>query len=124
MPRSDFSSSCGSEKLYGNGLIDPPNGLARCGEFVSVITSCRSASRRCAMYLPEKPKAPVTATRTLAPHRVDRTLCRVITSLRHLPGYGALGLLRNAVKRRLFQTNGPASLRRYPQRSMIWKRVD
>src|SRR5215472_17136064 len=68
MPRSDFSSSCGSEKLYGNGLIDPPNGLGRCGEFVSVITSCRSASRRWAMYLPEKPKAPVTAIRTLVSH--------------------------------------------------------
>src|SRR6266540_2976148 len=69
MPRSDFSSSCGSEKLYGNALMDPPNGLGRCGEFVSVITSCRSASRRWAMYLPEKPKAPVTAIRTLASHQ-------------------------------------------------------
>jgi hypothetical protein len=68
MPRSDFSSSCGSEKLYGNALMDPPNGLARCGEFVSVITSCRSASKRWAMYLPAKPKAPVTAIRTLAFH--------------------------------------------------------
>jgi hypothetical protein len=48
--------------------MDPPNGLARCGEFVSVITSCRSASKRWAMYLPEKPKAPVTAIRTLAFH--------------------------------------------------------
>ena len=46
VPRSDFSSSCGSEKLYGNALIDPPNGLGRCGEFVSVITSCWSASSR------------------------------------------------------------------------------
>src|SRR6516165_3605093 len=63
MPRSDFSNSCGSEKLYGNASIDPPNGLARCGEFVSVTTSCRSASKRCAMYLPQKPKAPVTANR-------------------------------------------------------------
>src|SRR6267154_2421835 len=70
MPRSDFSSSSGLKKLYGNVLIDPPNGFDRSGEFVSVITSCRSASRRCAMYLPEKPKAPVTATRTLAPHQV------------------------------------------------------
>src|SRR4029450_4139455 len=68
MPRSDFSSSCGSEKLYGNALMDPPNGLGRCGEFVSVITSCRSASRRWAMYLPEKPKAPVTAIPTLSSH--------------------------------------------------------
>src|SRR5262249_25826174 len=73
MPRSDFSSSCGSEKLYGNASIDPPNGLARCGEFVSVITSCRSASRRWAMYLPEKPKAPVTAIRTLAFHQTDES---------------------------------------------------
>src|SRR4029453_12074935 len=69
MPRSDFSSSCGSEKLNGNALMDPPNGLGRCGEFVSVITSCRSASRRWAMYLPEKPKAPVTAIRTLASYQ-------------------------------------------------------
>src|SRR5215831_5185339 len=71
MPRSDSPSSCGLEKLYGNALIDPPNGFGRSGEFVSVITSCRSASRRCAMYLPEKPKAPVTATRTLAPHQAE-----------------------------------------------------
>src|SRR5215468_8826524 len=85
MPRSDSPSSCGLEKLYGKALIDPPNGFGRSGEFVCVITSCRSASRRCAMYMPEKPKAPVTATRTLAPHQADRTLCRVITSLRHLP---------------------------------------
>src|SRR4030095_2740819 len=69
MPCRDFSSSCGSEKLNGNALMDPPNGLGRCGEFVSVITSCRSASRRWAMYLPEKPKAPVTAIRTLASHQ-------------------------------------------------------
>src|SRR5262244_1171462 len=69
MPRSDFSSSCGSEKLYGNALMDPPNGLGRCREFVSVITSCRSASRRWAMYLPERPRAPVTAIRTLASHQ-------------------------------------------------------
>src|SRR5262249_13917985 len=74
MPRSDFSSSCGSEKLYGNALIDSPNGLARCGEFVSVITSCRSASRRWAMYLPEKPKAPVTAIRTLAFHPTEKIM--------------------------------------------------
>src|SRR6516164_3895883 len=72
MPHSDFSSSFGSEKLYGNTSIDPPNGLARCGEFVSVITSCRSASRRWAMYLPEKPKAPVTAIRTLAFHQAEK----------------------------------------------------
>ena len=72
MPHSDFSSSFGSEKLYGNTSIDPPNGLARCGEFVSVITSCRSASRRWAMYLPEKPKAPVTAIRTLAIRQHER----------------------------------------------------
>src|SRR5262249_32542156 len=85
MPRSDFSSSCGSEKLYGNALIDPPNGLARCGEFVSVINSCRSASRRWAMYLPEKPKARVTAIRTLAFHQADETSSQVITKLRHLP---------------------------------------
>src|SRR6266436_8745115 len=76
MPDNDFSSSCGLEKLYGNALIDPANGFDRSGAFVSVITSCRSARRRCAMYLPEKPKAPVTATRTLAPHHVDRTLCQ------------------------------------------------
>ena len=81
MPDSDFSSSYGLEKLYGNALIDPPNGFDRSGEFVSVITSCRSSSRRCAMYLPEKPKAPVTATRTLGPNQVDRALCQVITSL-------------------------------------------
>src|SRR5262245_24618145 len=85
MPHSDFSSSFGSEKLYGNTSIDPPNGLARCGEFVSVITSCRSASRRWVMYLPEKPKAPVTAIRTLAFHQADKTSSQVITSLRHLP---------------------------------------
>src|SRR5215471_4950059 len=66
MPRSDFSSSCGAEKLYGNALIDPPNGLGRCGEFVSVITLCWSVSSRWAMYLPEKPNAPVTAIRTPA----------------------------------------------------------
>src|SRR5262245_42201496 len=72
MPRSDFSSSSGLEKLYGNALIDPPNGLARCSEFVSVITSCRSASRRCAMYLPEKPKAPVTAIRTPAFRQTEK----------------------------------------------------
>src|SRR5262249_30148763 len=71
-PRSDLSSSCGSEKLYGNASIDPPNGLARCGEFVSVITSCRSPSRRWAMYLPEKPKAPVTAIRTLAFRQAEK----------------------------------------------------
>src|SRR6516164_8958524 len=73
MPHSDFSSSFGSEKLYGNASIDPPNGLVRCGEFVSVITSCRSASRRWAMYLPEKPKAPVTAIRTLAFRQTDES---------------------------------------------------
>src|SRR5215813_6824414 len=73
MSRSDFSSSCGSEKLYGNALINPPNGLGRCGEFVSVITSCWSASSRWAMYLPEKPNAPVTAIRTPASHQADRT---------------------------------------------------
>ena len=72
MPHSDFSSSFGSEKLYGNTSIDPPNGLARCGEFVSVTTSCRSASKRCAMYLPQKPKAPVTAIRTLAFHHTEK----------------------------------------------------
>src|SRR5262245_36567711 len=73
MPPSDFSSSCGTEKLYGNALIDPPNGLARCGELVSVITSCRSASKRSAMYFPEKAKAPVTAIRTLAFHKIDES---------------------------------------------------
>jgi hypothetical protein len=59
--------------LYENALIDPPDGFDRSSEFVSVITSCRSARSRCAMYLPEKPKAPVTATRTLALHQADGT---------------------------------------------------
>ena len=76
-----FSSSCGSEKLYGNALTDPPNGLARRGDFVSVITSCRSASKRWAMYFPEKPKAPVTAIRTLAFHQADESC----DNLRYLP---------------------------------------
>jgi hypothetical protein len=47
--------------------------IGRCGEFVSVITSCWSASSRWAMYLPEKPNAPVTAIRTPASHQADRT---------------------------------------------------
>src|SRR5260370_3598376 len=102
MPCRDFSSSCGLEKLYGNALIDPPNGFDRSGAFVSVITSCRSARRRCAMYLPEKPKAPVTATRTLAPHQVDRTLCQASAFAGILP--------KNAVEGRLFHANGPAPL--------------
>src|SRR5215468_1664381 len=79
MPRSDFSSSCGAEKLYGNASIDPPNGLGRCGEFVSVITSCWSASSRWAMYLPEKPNAPVTAIRTPASDPIERHLPARIT---------------------------------------------
>src|SRR5712672_381278 len=106
MPRSDFSSSSGLKKLYGNVLIDPPNGFDRSGEFVIVITSCRSASRRCAMYLPEKPKAPVTATRTLAPNPVGRTF---MSSDNEPPDLSAR-LLGNAVKRRLFHASGPAPL--------------
>src|SRR5258707_1653437 len=102
MPCRDFSSSCGLEKLYGNALIDPPNGFDRSGAFVSVITSCRSARRRCAMYLPEKPKAPVTATRTLAPIRLTERYVKP----RHLPGY----CQKNAVEGRLFHANGPAPL--------------
>src|SRR5262245_39901810 len=113
MPRSDFSSSCGSEKLYGNALIDPPNGLARCGEFVSVITSCRSASRRRAMYLPDKPKAPVTAIRTLAFHQADKTSSQVITKLRSFaPKITHSACYRNAPKGQLFNFRGS---RRSPQ---------
>jgi hypothetical protein len=40
---------------------------ARCCELVSVVTSFFSASRRRVMYLPEKPYAPVTATRKMPP---------------------------------------------------------
>ena len=106
MPRSDFSSSCGSEKLYGNALIDPPNGLARCGEFVSVITSCRSASKRWAMYLPEKPKAPVTAIRTLAFRQTEK--------ITHSARY------RNAPNGWLFPANRPR-LRTGKDGKMIWR---
>jgi hypothetical protein len=35
--------------------------------------SCWSASSRWAMYLPEKPNAPVTAIRTPVSHQADRT---------------------------------------------------
>src|SRR5262249_1107913 len=104
MPDNDFSSSCGLEKLYGNALIDPPNGFDRSGEFVSVITSCCTASRRCAMYLPEKPKAPVTATRTPAPNLVDRSLGQVITSSDICRDLSSR-LLSNAVKTRLFHAS-------------------
>src|SRR5262249_18289692 len=99
MTCSDFSSSCGSEKLYGNALIDPPNGLGRCGEFVSVITSCWSASSRWAMYLPEKPNAPVTAIRTPASDQAERHLsARIMHSACH----------GNAESVRLFPCESPA----------------
>src|SRR5262245_59249563 len=107
MPHSDFSSSFGSEKLYGNTSIDPPNGLARCGEFVSVITSCRSASRRWAMYLPEKPKAPVTAIRTLAIRQHEKiTHSTLPTDGCSLRTACACGLARVAM-------NAPGSPRRF-----------
>src|SRR6516225_298899 len=117
MPRSDFSSSCGSEKLYGNTLIDPPNGLARCGEFVSVITSCRSVNRRWAMYLPEKPKAPVTAIRTLAFRQTEKithsaaigTLPTDGCSLRTTCACGPVGVSQREMMRRVAWTGVQAA---------------
>src|SRR5262252_4919630 len=93
MPRSDFSSSCGSEKLYGNALIDSPNGLARCGEFVSVNTSCRSASRRWAMYYARANPGKVTYSSPgigTAPHLSGELFKRMAgIELIHVPYRGA-----------------------------------
>src|SRR6516162_316345 len=117
MPRSDFSSSCGSEKLYGNTLIDPPNGLPRCGEFVILITSCRSVNRRWAMYLPEKPKAPVTAIRTLAFRQTEKithsaaigTLPTDGCSLRTTCACGPVGVSQREMMRRVAWTGVQAA---------------